>query len=345
MRIGMSWLDVKLGLRMLLKYPGLTIAGGLALAIAIGIGAAGTTSPASSCGRRCRFPTATASSRSKCATRRIRTNGGCCTTSSAGGATSARSRTSAPIARSNGTSRVANAPAGAGDARRDRPRRRSASPACRRFWAGHCSRRRTARRSRRRRARLRACGSGRSAGAPTRSARQYNWARTRATVVGVMPEGFAFPMNHQMWVPLQLRHQGTRRSRGGAIRVFGRLAPGRDAAQATTELAALEERAAAASPRPTSICGRACMRMAAIARRHVVVRVRLTHLPILLVLTSRARTSGHWSTRAPRRARRKLPCVPRSAPAARRIVAQLFVEALVLASAAAVVGLSAANWR
>ena len=31
--------DYKLALRMLLKYPGLTIAGGLALAVAIGIGA------------------------------------------------------------------------------------------------------------------------------------------------------------------------------------------------------------------------------------------------------------------------------------------------------------------
>src|SRR5687767_2811123 len=31
--------DYKLGVRMLLKYPGLTIAGGLALAIAIGVGA------------------------------------------------------------------------------------------------------------------------------------------------------------------------------------------------------------------------------------------------------------------------------------------------------------------
>jgi putative ABC transport system permease protein len=41
---GLAWLggtslDVKLGGRMLLKYPGLTLAGGLALAIAIGIGA------------------------------------------------------------------------------------------------------------------------------------------------------------------------------------------------------------------------------------------------------------------------------------------------------------------
>src|SRR5688572_25833908 len=31
--------DYKFGLRMLLKYPGLTLAGGLALAIAIGVGA------------------------------------------------------------------------------------------------------------------------------------------------------------------------------------------------------------------------------------------------------------------------------------------------------------------
>ena len=31
--------DYKLGARMLLKYPGLTVAGGLALAIAIGVGA------------------------------------------------------------------------------------------------------------------------------------------------------------------------------------------------------------------------------------------------------------------------------------------------------------------
>src|SRR5262245_46112400 len=32
--------DYKLGVRMLLKYPGLTVAGGLALAIALGLGAA-----------------------------------------------------------------------------------------------------------------------------------------------------------------------------------------------------------------------------------------------------------------------------------------------------------------
>ncbi len=32
--LGISWLDVKLGLRMLVKYPGLTLVGGLGMAFA-----------------------------------------------------------------------------------------------------------------------------------------------------------------------------------------------------------------------------------------------------------------------------------------------------------------------
>ena len=37
--MGISWLDVQLGVRMLIRYKGVTLAGGLALAIAIGLGA------------------------------------------------------------------------------------------------------------------------------------------------------------------------------------------------------------------------------------------------------------------------------------------------------------------
>ena len=40
MRVGISWLDFKLGLRMLVKHPGLTLVGGLAIAFGIGAGAA-----------------------------------------------------------------------------------------------------------------------------------------------------------------------------------------------------------------------------------------------------------------------------------------------------------------
>lgn len=39
-RLGVSCLDVKLGVRMLIKYPGLTVVGSLAISVAIGRGAA-----------------------------------------------------------------------------------------------------------------------------------------------------------------------------------------------------------------------------------------------------------------------------------------------------------------
>lgn len=39
MTLGISTLDFKLGARMLVKYPGLTVIGGLTLAVAIGLGA------------------------------------------------------------------------------------------------------------------------------------------------------------------------------------------------------------------------------------------------------------------------------------------------------------------
>ena len=39
MRIGLSWLDFKLGFRMLSRYPMLTVVGSLAMAVAIAVGA------------------------------------------------------------------------------------------------------------------------------------------------------------------------------------------------------------------------------------------------------------------------------------------------------------------
>ncbi len=38
-RTGISWIDLKLGARMLLKSPGITVVGGVAMAVAIAIGA------------------------------------------------------------------------------------------------------------------------------------------------------------------------------------------------------------------------------------------------------------------------------------------------------------------
>src|SRR5215510_7460719 len=39
MHTGLSWLDFKVGIRMLSRYPMLTVVGSLAMAVAIGVGA------------------------------------------------------------------------------------------------------------------------------------------------------------------------------------------------------------------------------------------------------------------------------------------------------------------
>ena len=74
-----------------------------------------------------------------------------------------------------------------------------------------------------------------------------NIGNTPATVIGVMPDGFAYPVNHDAWSPLQLRGSYGPLE-GGAISVIGRLAAGVTRAQADAELRVLAARAAAAFP-------------------------------------------------------------------------------------------------
>jgi putative ABC transport system permease protein len=68
-----------------------------------------------------------------------------------------------------------------------------------------------------------------------------------ATVIGVMPAGFAYPLKHDAWTPLWLR-PSYGALEGGAIGVIGRLAPGVTREQANAELRVFGERAAAALP-------------------------------------------------------------------------------------------------
>ncbi|MCC6931211.1 MAG: ABC transporter permease [Gemmatimonadaceae bacterium] len=59
--------------------------------------------------------------------------------------------------------------------------------------------------------------------------------RTLHTVVGVMPNGFAFPNNESLWLPLRLASAGGTAERA-RVQVIGRLAEGVSAQQAQAEL-------------------------------------------------------------------------------------------------------------
>jgi predicted permease len=167
-----------------------------------------------------------------------------------------------------------------------------------------------------------------------------------ATIVGVMPDGFAFPRTQQLWVPLRLDVSGSDRRQGMPIRIFGRLSPGASLEQARTELTNLGRIAAGDSPathqhlRPQVFTFAESVR--AIDGGSMTLLTGNIFVVLLLVLVC-ANVGLLMFARA---ATRETEIVVRSALGAsrRRIVMQIFAEALVLGGVGAVVGLTAAGW-
>ena len=60
-----------------------------------------------------------------------------------------------------------------------------------------------------------------------------------ATIVGVMPPGFSFPVANLVWAPLRLDPSRNNREQGTTLEVFGRLQPGANRDQAAAEIAAI----------------------------------------------------------------------------------------------------------
>ena len=69
----------------------------------------------------------------------------------------------------------------------------------------------------------------------------------QATVAGVMPEGFAFPVDDNLWTPLR-SGELVREPGHDALKVFGRLAPGATLREAQAEAALVAARATASFP-------------------------------------------------------------------------------------------------
>ena len=166
---------------------------------------------------------------------------------------------------------------------------------------------------------------------------------TPVTVVGVMPEGFGYPLSYHAWIPLQLR-TSYGALEGDPIAIIGRLKPGITLEQANAELRVLGERAAAALPATHAHLRPLVMRLGRDSETPPdIVGLALMYLPSLLVLLLACTTVG--TLFYARTAIREGEMAMRSALGASRgrIISQLFVEALVLASIAAAVGLIAAD--
>ena len=164
------------------------------------------------------------------------------------------------------------------------------------------------------------------------------------TVVGVMPEGFYFPVRQQMWLPLR-EPPASEPGRGAPLQVFGRLADGVTPRAAGVELGVVGQRTSAEFPHVYEHVGAEVVPFAVAMQGaprggwrsypgtwviHVgamlLLLVACTNVG-LLIFARTANRSAELTVRAALGAGR------------RRIVAQVFVEVLVLAVVSTVVGL------
>jgi predicted permease len=339
---GASWLDFKLGLRMLIKYPGLTVVGGLGIAVAVAIGAAlfatsaaiYATLPLDEGDRvvaienwdrdwnnqerrilhdfvswRDELESVDDLGAYQDLERNLIVEG-----------TSGKPVTVAAITAS--AFHLARVPAFMGRTLVEEDERRGGPPV---IVIGY------------------ELWQNRFTGDPEIVGRNIRLGREVHTVVGVMPAGFGFPISHSLWVPFQLDPLDYERRDGPGIRVFGRLAAGATIEQAGAELAALGLRAATDFP---DTHARLAPRIMSYPMQmyddmegwefpllYLLVVLLLVVVCVNVAVLVYARTATR---------RREITVRSALGASRRRIVTQLFIEALVLSSVAAGVGLAIA---
>lgn len=172
--------------------------------------------------------------------------------------------------------------------------------------------------------------------------RQVQLGISTHTVVGVMPEGFAFPVNHGFWIPWRIDPSTYPARTGPGVNVFGKLAAGATIETARAELTAIGDRATADWPATHEHLRPRIMpytyAFSDMDDPENVLSVYAMQLSFVLLLTIVCVNVAILVYA--RTATRQCEIAVRSALGAsrHRIVAQLFVEALVLAVAAAAIG-------
>ena len=163
------------------------------------------------------------------------------------------------------------------------------------------------------------------------------------TVVGVMPPGFAWPINYNMWLPLRLEPNPQPRD-GPVLYAFGRLASGVTLEEAGTEVAALGDRLATVSPKSHQNLrahilsfSRSWFELDSPETQLVyrAAQIAVTLLLVIICVNIAILVYARTATRQGEIAVRSALGASRS-----RIVAQLVGEALVLAGIGAAVGLT-----
>ncbi|HTE43781.1 MAG TPA: ABC transporter permease, partial [Gemmatimonadaceae bacterium] len=165
-----------------------------------------------------------------------------------------------------------------------------------------------------------------------------------ATIVGVMPDAFGFPENHRLWVPLRINAATLEPRTGPRVTIFGRLARGVSIDDARAEMRVIGARISAGSPRTHENLQPLVTDFGMIVSEggegrfftRLLELVNGVFLMLLAIMCTNVATLVFART-----ATRSWEMTVRSALGASRgrIIGQLFSEALVLTAIGAIVGL------
>jgi putative ABC transport system permease protein len=167
------------------------------------------------------------------------------------------------------------------------------------------------------------------------------------TIVGVMPEGYGFPVNHSYWIPLSTDAAAFGPREGPEIVIFGRLRDGVAKEQAQAELSALGAQAATAYPATHARLQPRVMPYTQTildisdtsAWEFTALQSMLSMLALIVAINVGVLVYARTATR-----QREIAVRTALGASRRRIVGQLFIEALVLSAAAAAAGIALARF-
>jgi predicted permease len=166
------------------------------------------------------------------------------------------------------------------------------------------------------------------------------------TIVGVMPPGFAFPKNQELWTALRVNPAQHERGDGPELFVFGRLAPGATREQAQVELGTIGRRVATDFPETNAHLRPQVLpytypldniqdqTLWDAAQVQLMVNLLLVAIAVNMAVLVYARTAMRQGEIAVRTA---------LGASRGRIVAQLFMEAILLSTLGAGLGLVLAH--
>jgi len=168
---------------------------------------------------------------------------------------------------------------------------------------------------------------------------------TPHTIVGVMPKGFAFPVNNRVWTPLRLNAADYDRGRAPGIEIFGRLADGATIDDARRQLLTIGQRLAITDPDLHAFIRsrvipytRAFIDNPEATWVYSLVQLLVTMLLVVIGTNVAVLVYARTASRMGEIAIRTALGATRG-----RVVAQLFAEALAMSGVAALIGLLGAQ--